>query len=87
MNTISLFDAKNRLSALVDQVEEGQEVTITRRSKPVARLVARLVPVVAEIDRSRHAVERLRALRETIAKQGATFSWEELKTYRDEGRR
>jgi prevent-host-death family protein len=83
MNTISLFDAKNRLSALVDQVEEGQEVTITRRGKPVARLV----PVVAEIDRSRHAVERLRALRETIAKQGATFSWEELKTYRDEGRR
>jgi prevent-host-death family protein len=83
MNTISLFDAKNRLSALVDQVEEGQEVTITRRGKPVARLV----PVAAEIDRSRHAVERLRALRETIAKQGATFSWEELKTYRDEGRR
>jgi prevent-host-death family protein len=83
MNTISLFDAKNRLSALVDQVEEGQEVTITRRGKPVARLV----PVVAEIDRSRHAVERLRALRESIAKQGATFNWEELKAYRDEGRR
>jgi prevent-host-death family protein len=76
MNTISLFDAKNRLSALVDQVEEGQEVTITRRGKPVARLV----PVAAEIDRSRHAVERLRALRETIAKQGARVVGDALRT-------
>ncbi|MCA3381592.1 MAG: type II toxin-antitoxin system prevent-host-death family antitoxin, partial [Roseomonas sp.] len=37
--SIPLFDAKNRLSALVDQVVRGQEVTITRRGVPVAKLV------------------------------------------------
>jgi prevent-host-death family protein len=33
------FDAKNRLSALLDRVERGEEIVITRRGKPVARLV------------------------------------------------
>ncbi len=83
MDTINLFDAKNRLSALVDQVEAGQEVTITRRGKPVARLV----PVMAESARGREVVRKLRALRQGIAQRGEIFSWDELKAYRDEGRR
>jgi prevent-host-death family protein len=37
---IGTFEAKNRLSALLDMVEAGQEVTITRNGKPIARLVA-----------------------------------------------
>lgn len=83
MDTVNLFDAKNRLSALVDQVEEGQEVTITRRGKPVARLV----PIVHQNAQGRDIVEKLRALRQGIAKRGEIFAWEELKAYRDEGRR
>ena len=83
MATVNLFDAKNRLSALVDQVEEGQEVTITRRGKPVARLV----PVMLPIEQGRQAVQKLRALRESIARRGEIFTWNELKAYRDEGRR
>lgn len=83
MDTVNLFDAKNRLSALVDQVEEGQEVTITRRGKPVARLV----PVAPQSEQGRNAVEKLRALRDSIARRGETFTWDELKAYRDEGRR
>lgn len=34
------YSAKANLSRLLDQVEAGQEVTITRRGKPVAKLVA-----------------------------------------------
>jgi prevent-host-death family protein len=83
MDVVSLFDAKNRLSALVDQVERGQEVTITRRGKPVARLV----PIVASPEDGRVAVERLLALRRAIAQRGEHFSWDELRAYRDEGRR
>ena len=83
MDTINLFDAKNRLSALVDQVEDGHEVTITRRGKPVARLV----PISPSSDKGRDAVAKLRALRQSIAARGGSFSWEELKAYRDEGRR
>lgn len=37
--TIGAFEAKNRLSELLQLVENGEEVTITRHGKAVARLV------------------------------------------------
>ncbi len=37
-NVVSLADAKAHLSALLDRIEAGEEVVITRRGKPVARL-------------------------------------------------
>jgi prevent-host-death family protein len=40
MDTINLADAKAHLSELVDRVEAGDTIDITRRGKPVARLVA-----------------------------------------------
>lgn len=39
MREFGSFEAKNRLSELLDAVENGEEITITRRGKPVARLV------------------------------------------------
>lgn len=36
---VPLAEAKNQLSALVARVEQGEEITITRRGVPVARLV------------------------------------------------
>jgi prevent-host-death family protein len=39
MNAISLADAKARLSELLDRAEAGEEICITRRGKPVARLL------------------------------------------------
>ncbi len=39
MPTVKLADAKAHLSELVDRVEAGESVEITRRGKPVARLV------------------------------------------------
>ncbi len=36
---ISTFDAKNKLSALLDDVSRGAEITITRRGVPIAKLV------------------------------------------------
>jgi prevent-host-death family protein len=36
---VGLFDAKTHLSALVDRVGRGEEITITKRGIPVARLV------------------------------------------------
>ena len=36
---VNVKDARSRLSFLLDQVEEGGEVTILRRGKEVARLV------------------------------------------------
>ena len=40
MDVINLADAKARLSELVDRVEAGDTIDITRRGKPVARLTA-----------------------------------------------
>lgn len=38
MESYSLADAKARLSELIDRVEAGETVEITRRGKPAARL-------------------------------------------------
>ena len=40
IDAISLADAKAHLSELVDRVEAGDSIEITRRGKPVARLTA-----------------------------------------------
>jgi prevent-host-death family protein len=37
---VNVQDAKTRLSELLSRVEKGEEITIARAGKPVARLVA-----------------------------------------------
>mgnify|MGYP002788252429 FL=1 len=39
MITVGAFEAKTRLSALLEKVASGEEVVITKHGKPVARLV------------------------------------------------
>jgi prevent-host-death family protein len=58
MREIGLFEAKNKFSALVEQVENGAEIIITRRGKAVARLV----PAEPGFDRkkAKRAAEGLR---------------------------
>ncbi len=60
MDAISLADAKARLSELLDRVEAGDSIDITRRGKPVARLTAVARP------RQRIDASQLRALTETM---------------------
>jgi antitoxin (DNA-binding transcriptional repressor) of toxin-antitoxin stability system len=38
MSTVSVAEAKAHMSAVLDRVARGEEVVITRRGKPVARL-------------------------------------------------
>lgn len=44
MTAISLADAKAHLSELIDRVEAGDAIEITRRGKPVALLTAVVKP-------------------------------------------
>jgi prevent-host-death family protein len=37
--TVGAFEAKTHLSSLLDRVEMGEEITITKHGRPVARLV------------------------------------------------
>ncbi len=80
MHTVGVFEAKNRLTALLDEVEEGGEVLITRRGKPVARLVR----AEAGIDRSK--ARRAAAGLRTFSK-GQTLGDLSLRELISEGRR
>lgn len=83
MREIGAFEAKNKLGQLLDIVERGEEVVITRHGKQVARLVP--VRPASSREEARAALQRIRARAER-ARLGR-FSWLEWKTYRDEGRR
>jgi prevent-host-death family protein len=67
MDTVNLADAKAHLSELIDRVEAGETIEITRRGKPVARFTA--------VDRPRKRIDAaaLAALTATLprADQGA----------------
>ena len=43
---MSVFEAKSQLSKMIDAVESGEEIVITKHGKPVARLVQELPRVV-----------------------------------------
>lgn len=59
MSSIGAFEAKTHLSALLDQVAKGEEITITRHGHPVARLV----PIGrSQPERARAAAGRLKRL-------------------------
>jgi len=68
MREIGAFNAKNKLGALLDAVERGEEITITRRGKPIARLV----PPAATFDwpRSKAAATRIRRRRKGVTLGG-----------------
>jgi prevent-host-death family protein len=82
MLEVGAFEAKNTLGALLDRVESGEEVVITRHGKAVARLV----PSSGQMDRTeaRAAAARIRA---RAGQSGfGVFDWESLKRERDAGR-
>ncbi|WP_308013022.1 type II toxin-antitoxin system prevent-host-death family antitoxin [Inquilinus sp. Marseille-Q2685] len=76
VDTVNLADAKAHLSELVDRVEAGDSIDITRRGKPVARLTAVARP------RKRVALPMLQALTATMQPQ-AQDAAELLRSMRD----
>ncbi len=83
MREVGAFEAKNKLGQLLDLVERGEEVVITRHGRQVARLVpAKGAP---SRDEARAALRRIRERAKKL-KLGP-FDWNEWKAYRDEGRR
>jgi prevent-host-death family protein len=60
MSSVSIAEAKAHLSEIVDRVANGEPVEITRRGKPVARIVP-MAPKRQPID-----VARLKALTDSM---------------------
>lgn len=79
MREIGAFEAKNRLGTLLDWVESGEEVLITRRGKAVARLV----PAAIGFDRSK---ARRAANGILDARRGVTLGGLRIKDLVNEGR-
>ena len=82
MREIGAFAAKNTLGSLLDDVEKGEEIVITRHGRPVARLVPPSSPV--NQTQVMAAMERIRMRAAQVASQNLT--WETLKADRDAGR-
>jgi prevent-host-death family protein len=59
MRTFSVTEAKAQLSAIIEMVEQGETVTITKRGKPVVNMVAVNAPPM----KPKWDLEELRALR------------------------
>lgn len=83
MDTVGSFEAKTHFAELLTRAEKGEEITITRRGKPVARLVP--TGRGHDVAAAREAATRIRALARSLKLD--PFDWEEWKGYRDEGRR
>ena len=80
MATVGVFEAKNRLSELIERVSRGEEIVITRRGEAVARLVQ---PMRADLREQREqAVEALRAARKGVRLRGLS-----VKKLIEDGRR
>jgi prevent-host-death family protein len=79
MQTIQASEAKTKFLSILDDVERGESMIITRHGKPIARIIPE-----AEVNRERveRAIASMRELRERIGK----VSLEEILSARDEGR-
>jgi prevent-host-death family protein len=80
MKHVQASEAKAKFAELLDQVERGETLVITRHGKPIAHLQ----PAPRHDDaRARQAMRELMELRKTAPR--ATV--EEILQWRDEGRR
>lgn len=79
MAEVGAFQAKTHLPHLLEQVERGETITITRHGKPVARLIPIEGP---SRDERRRAIAELKELR-----TGQTLGGLSVRELIDEGRR
>ncbi len=82
MQEVGAYEAKNTLGTLLDRVERGEEIVITRHGRPVARLV----PNSGGINREQAQAAALRIRERARALRLGRFDWETLKAERDAGR-
>lgn len=79
MRTVGAFEAKTHFSALLDKVEKGEQIIITKHGHPVAKLMP---AGNSDREQSKEAIKRMKAFgqKHTLGK----IDW---KILRDEGRR
>lgn len=72
MQSVGIYEAKTRFSALIELVEQGEEVRITRHGKEVVRMLpVRRRPVITDEQIARE-LEQIQALQQTVQALPAT---------------
>ena len=80
MREIQASDAKARLPQLLDDVERGETLVITRHGRPIARIVPETNRRQEEVDKALSSIRELR-------KRTRKLSLKQILSARDEGRR
>jgi prevent-host-death family protein len=80
MKQIQASTAKAQLAELLDDVERGETIVITRHGKPIARLVP-------DDDRKRQDVRRAIAEIKALRQRVKPVTIKEILEWRDEGRK
>ena len=80
MREVQASDAKSHLPQLLDEVERGETIVITRHGRPIARLVPEAERRQAEIQ---VAIDDIKALR----RAGPKVSADEIRALINEGRK
>ncbi len=84
-NIITAFEAKTRLGRLLDRVQSGEELLITRHGRPVAKLVpVRRDEPADAVDR---ALATFREIRDSLKAKGVRITRQEIREWISEGRR
>jgi prevent-host-death family protein len=60
--SVGAFEAKTKFSELLERVSQGEEITITKHEKPVARLVPFEKPSQAELSTLFEEMAKFRAV-------------------------
>jgi len=80
MREIQASDAKTRLPQLLDDVERGETLIITRHGRAIARIVPEMNRRQEEVDRALASIRELR-------KRTRKVSVEEILSAKEEGRK
>ncbi|HEY7391555.1 MAG TPA: type II toxin-antitoxin system Phd/YefM family antitoxin [Bryobacteraceae bacterium] len=80
MREIQASEAKARLPQLLDDVERGETLIITRHGRRIAR-------IVPEVDRRQEEVDRALASIRELRKRTLKVSIEEILSAKEEGRK
>ena len=76
METVNLAEAKAKLCHILDRVEKGSEIVITRRGRPVAR--------ISPVSKPLKTLRSLASFRATLT-PSAVPAWKIVRQMRDEG--
>lgn len=80
MRTIQASEAKTHLPQLLDDVERGATLVITRRGRPIARLIPEESDRQAKVERAIQGIKELR-------RQTRGMTLKEILSARNEGRK